>query len=319
MTYLRNTVILAKAETTEGTDSVPTGASNALLVANCTIDPWISQNAKRDLVRGYFGGSQELVGPGYVRVAFDIELAGAGTATTAPPWSALMLACGYAGTAGASWYEHNPVSTFGASSSASIYYYLDGELHKLLGARGSWEMSGMVGERPVLRFTFIGKDGGVTAAANATPTLTAWQTPVVVSNDNSGQIKLGGSYSSGAISGGTGYTHKGLSLSSGNAVQFQPLVGTETVPITQREIKGQAALDLTAAQVASFHTDIKANTTTTFSWQHGSAAGNIVIFYGPVVQRVDPAIENLNGQALRGMGLRFCPSSGNDELKIITK
>ena len=37
--YIRQTVILAKIETVSGTDAVPTGAANALLISNMNITP----------------------------------------------------------------------------------------------------------------------------------------------------------------------------------------------------------------------------------------------------------------------------------------
>lgn len=317
--YIRNTVILAKVETAEGTDAVPTGSANAILVSDVTITPLDASTVNRDLIRGYFGGSQQLVGTASVKVEMTVELAGSGTATTAPSWGALLQGCGFSGTAGASWYEFNPVSSFGASSSVTLYYYLDGVLHKLLGSRGSFSASLLVGERPSARFTFVGRDGGVTAATNATPTLTSWQVPLVVTDTNTGDITLGVTYASGAFSSGTAYPSKGLGFNIGNTVQYQPLLGAENVIITQRDVTGAMSLDLTAAQVASFHADVKANTTTTLGLTHGTAAGNILMVYGPVVQRVNPSVENLNGQALHAYELRFLPSSGNDELKIITK
>ena len=37
--YVRNSAILAKVEGTYGTDSTPTGAANAVLVSNLSINP----------------------------------------------------------------------------------------------------------------------------------------------------------------------------------------------------------------------------------------------------------------------------------------
>ena len=66
--YARNALILAKVETTAGVDAVPTGAANALLVANLTINPLKANNVSRDLIRPFFGGSEQLVGTATVGV-----------------------------------------------------------------------------------------------------------------------------------------------------------------------------------------------------------------------------------------------------------
>lgn len=317
--YIRNTVILAKIEATEGSDPTPTGAANAILVSDVTITPLQANNVDRALVRGYFGGSEQLVGTANIMCEFTVELAGSGTATTPAAWGPLLQGCGFAQTVGASWVAYDPISTFGANSSVTIYYHLDGNLYKMVGARGTFTVAMGIGERPVMKFTFTGKDAGVTAASNATPTLTAWQKPVVITDANTADVSLGVSYASGANSGGTAYTSKGLELDIGNTVAFTALLGAENVDISAREVTGKVSLDLTAADVATFMTAVKANTTTTLGLTHGTAAGNIIVIYAPVVQRINPGIEDLNGRLLHTYDLRLCPSVGNDEIKIVTK
>lgn len=320
--YLRNTVILAKLESTYGTDATPTGASDAMLISNVSINPLVAQNVNRDIVRGFFGGSEQLVGTAYVEASFDIELAGSGTPTTPTQWGRLLQACGMAQTVQAASVDYTPISVFGASSSLTIYYYLDGQLHKLLGARGTFSLNMRIGERPTLRFRFIGLYGGLTAASNATPTLTGFRTPLVITNPNTGQLKLGAvSYvsSTGNITPGTAYTSRGLTLDIGNNLVYQPLLGVETVEITQREATGNISLDLSAAQAVTFMADVLANTTTALGITHGGASGNTIVVHSPVVQLIEPSVDDVNGQALHAYNLRLVPSAGNDELRIVTR
>ena len=320
---IRNTVILAKIETTAGTDSTPTGGSNAILVSDVTINPLQASNVDRGLVRGYFGGSDQLVGANSVECSFTVELAGSGTPTTAPAWGALLKACAMTETVQTASVDYTPISTFAVSGTAvTIYYYLDGALHKLLGARGTFTLAMGVGERPVLRFRFIGKNGGLTAATNATPTLTAWRTPLAVTDTNSGDILLGAvtyTAATGVVAAGTAYTSRGLQLDVGNNLVFQPLLGAETVEITQREVTGSLSLDLTAAQSVTFMTDVLANTTTALGFTHGTTAGNIIVLHAPVVQRLDPGVEDVNGQVMQTYSVRLLPSAGNDELRIVSR
>src|SRR5512139_1458010 len=155
--YIRNTVLLAKLEPTYGSDPTPTGAANAILVSDVTITPLNANNVNRDLIRGYFGGSSQLVGTANVEVQFTVELAGSGTATTPPAWGPLLEACGFSKTVQTASVDYTPISTFGASTAATLYYYLDGVLHEVNGARGTFTMDMIVGERPVMRFRFLGK------------------------------------------------------------------------------------------------------------------------------------------------------------------
>lgn len=316
--YIRNTAILAKVETTEGTDATPTGAANALLVSDVSINPLSAQNVSRDLIRSYFGGSEQLVGTAYKEVGFTVELAGSGTAATAPAWGALMQACGFAETVGATWVGYAPAAP-SAQKSTTIYYYDDGVLHKLLGAKGTFRLSAAVGGRPTLAFTFIGLDGGDSAAPNPSTTLTPWKRPAVVTNANSGDVSFGGTYASGAVTGGTAYTSRGLELDLGNAVNFTPLLGGEYVDITAREVTGSMQLDLTAAQEVTFMGNVKANTTQAVSLEHGTAAGGIVGIYMAAAQLINPSKQEVNGRRLIGYDLRSVPVAGNDDLIIYTK
>lgn len=316
--YIRNTAMLAKIETVEGTDSVPTGAANALLISEVTVNPLNAQNVSRDLIRNYFGGSEQLVGTAYKEVSFTVELAGSGTAGTAAPWGALLVACGFLETDDAAYVSYAP-DTPANQKSATIYYYDDGVLHKLLGAKGNVRVGKAIGARPTLQFSFIGKDGGETAVAVPSTTLTGWKKPLVITDANSGDIKLGGAYAAAVVTGGTAYPSRGLELDVGNAVQFTPLLGAEYVDITAREVTGSVQFDLTAAQEVSFMTSVKANTTQTMSLEHGSAAGAIVGLHMAAVQFINPSKQELNGRRLIGFDVRSVPNTGNDDILIYTK
>lgn len=315
--YTRNSAILAKIETTSGTDAVPTGSANAILVSNLTANPLVSNTIDRDLIRPYFGASEQLTGTVYKEINFDVELAGSGTAGAAPAWGPLLLACAFAETvnAGVS-VDYTPITD--AQKSLTIYYYRSGVLHKLLGARGDCTLRAGVGTRPVFAFRFMGLDGGMSATSNPSQTLTAWKTPLSVSDANTGDLTFGCTYAAGALSGGTTYPSRGLELPFGNAVGHTALLGGEDIDVTDRQIGGTVELDLTAAQEVSFMTDIKANSTQSLGLVHGTAAGNKVLLYMPAVQFITPEESDLNGRALCRYGMRVTPgASGNDELRIV--
>ena len=321
---IRKTVILAKLETAYGTDPTPAGATDALLVSNQTINPLVANNVDRGTLTGNLGSSEQLVGTNYVECSFDVDLAGSGTPTTAPAWGKLLKACGFAETTQTASVDYTPISDISGvtNTSLTIYYYLDGELYKLLGTRGSFSIEAGVGERPVLRFRFIGRNGGITAAANATPTLTAWRTPQVVTDGNTGDLTMGAltyTAATGVVSGGASFVSRGVRVDVANNVVFQPLLGGETVEIAQRDPTGTVSLDLTAAQAVTAMADVLANTTTGMALTHGTTAGNIVVLHAPKVQRINPGMEDLNGNALHTYALRLLPNTGNDELRIVSR
>jgi len=314
--YARNAAILAKIETTYGTDPVPTGAANAMLISNLSVNPLNANNVSRDLIATYFGGSEQLVGTAFLEASFDIELAGSGAAGTAPAWGALLRACGFAEAITASTrVDYTPITS--AIESATIYYHDDGVLHKLLGARGTFDIKMGVGERPVLSFKFQGLDGGISAVANPALTLTAFKTPLVVTDANTGDVTIGCTYSAGVLTGGTAYTSRGLQVSMGNAVTFTPLLGGETIDLTNREATGHIDLDLTAANEVTFMATVKANTKQGIGIVHGTTAGYKVLLHAPAAQLINPSKQDVNGRRLVGYDLRLVPSAGNDELRIV--
>lgn len=324
--YIRNSAILAKVETTYGTDANPTGAANAVLVSNLSITPLNAQNISRDLIRPYFGGSEQLIGSASVEVAFDVEFQSSGSMTTPtlPAWEPLLQACGYmagVGTAGQR-VEYGLESDYGNLKSVTIHYHDDGVRHKLLGARGTCSINLEVGDRPVFSFKFVGLDGGVQAVATPSVTLTAYKTPLVVTDPSTGALALGCTYAAGALSGGTEYVSRGLSLDLGNTVEYIDLLGTasasgQTVEITQREVVGKVAFDLTAANEVSFMASVKAATLQSLGLVHGTTAGYKMLIYAPAVQLINPRKEDVNGRRVIGFDLRILPSAGDDDLKIV--
>jgi hypothetical protein len=155
--------------------------------------------------------------------------------------------------------------------------------------------------------------------AAAALTLTAWRAPLVVTDANSGDVRLGGSYAAGVVTGGTAHTSRGLELDLGNAVNFTPLLGGEFIDLTARTITGTAQLFLTAAQEVTFMGTVKANTTTTMSLEHGSVAGAIVGIHMAAAQLINPSKQEINGRRLIGFDVRSVPVAGIDDLIIYTK
>ena len=75
----RKRLILAKIETTYGTDSAPAG-TDAVLVRALDVTPLEADVVSRDLIRPYYGNSDQLLANTRVRCSFEVELAGSGTA-----------------------------------------------------------------------------------------------------------------------------------------------------------------------------------------------------------------------------------------------
>jgi hypothetical protein len=93
----RKRLILAETESSYGVDPSPDGA-DAILVRDLNITPQQSDVVNRDLVRPYLGASEQLLANTRVECTFSVELAGSGTAGTAPRFGKVLKACALAET-----------------------------------------------------------------------------------------------------------------------------------------------------------------------------------------------------------------------------
>lgn len=317
---VRDAIILSKAEVTYNTDSTPSAAANALQVSDYTLDPLNAQNVKRDLVRAFLGGAEELVGDRYIAAQYSVELAGSGTAGTAPAWAPQLLACGFAETLTAL-TRADYTLTSGAFGSLTNYYHDSGVKHLGTGTRGNAQFKLELGGRPMIDLSMLSIHNNETAVAQPAGTFTAFKTPEAVTNANTADVTLGCTHAAAvapALAGGTVYPSKGLSINLGNVVAHASLLGDESIVISDREVTGTMTLKVTAAQEVSLMADVRAATLTSIGMVHGTVAGRKVLVFMPYCQLINPKKSEEKGQRLITFDFRATPSAGNDELRIVT-
>jgi len=324
--YTMNDVIQVQKEVTYGVDPGTWLATHAMLVSNVQCNPLVSQNVPRDLLRNYFGASEHLVGSVYKTISFDVEFQHSGTAGTAAAWDVLLQMCNCAAGAVLATPARVEHSLNAASDQASgtIRYFDDGALHLLLGAKGDVTFEFPVGGRPIFKFSFTGLDGDDTAVATPATDYTAFKSPLLFSDVNTGALTLGCTYATGALSAGTEYVSGGLTFNLGNKVEFIDLLGTASTPgqrveITGRESTGKLSLELTAANVATFMDTVRANTTQSLGIVHGVTAGFKLLMFLPKIQLLNPALGEVSGRRMNDFDFRALTSStsGLDEFKLV--
>jgi hypothetical protein len=317
--YLRNFVLLAKSEVTYGLDPTPTGLANAMLCSKPEITPLSAQNVPRDILRGFMGAAEQLPGAMFAECSFDIELVGSGVVATAPACAPLLLACGFAETiTAATRVDYTLVST--AFGSVTFYWYDDGLLHKVTGARGDVSIGVTSDGIPMLSFKFKGLYNAPTAVANATPTLTAFKTPLVATDTNTADLNLGCTHAAvvaPALAAGTAYPSLGLTCSPSNKVEYTGLIGGESVEIGDREGSCNFQLEVTAAQEVTLQAAVAAATLTSVGIVHDTRAGYKSLIFLPYVQMINPRKAVLNGKRMVQYDGRVTPSAGNDELRLV--
>lgn len=302
----RKGALLAKIESVYGTDPVPTGAANAVLFSDFDLKPMEMETVDRNNIRPFLGNNEQLPTGLYCKIDFTVEAAGAGAAGTAPAYGPLLRMCGMSETISAGVdVTYAPVS--GAFESGTIYFNLDGVLHKLTGARGTVSLEFPRNQRPALKFSFTGLFNTIADAVSPTVTLTAWKTPLAVNRTNTPTLTLHGY--AGLVD--------SLSIDVANQVVFRSLIGgQENVLITDRKPAGRIVMEAVSVAAKDWWTTIKAITTGTLQLIHGTTAGNKVQIDAPKVQIIRPSYSDSDGIAMLNADLVLAPNAGNDEFTI---
>lgn len=301
----RRRTILAKTEVTYGVDPTPTGSANAILIRNLNVTPLNAEVVSRDLVRAYLGNSEQLIASKHVQLDFEVEMAGSGTAGTAPAYNVLLKACGLAETDGASDVVYSPVSSgFG---SATIYFNIDGILHKVTGARGNVEFTIAARAIPVMKFTFTGIYNAPSDAALPSVDYSAFQTPLAANTSNTTDFEF---FSFAGVL-------ESLTLNLGNQINYRSLIGSESVIMTDRQVSGTAVFEAPLTASKDFFAAALASTLGNLTITHGTVSGNKFQIESTRIDIANPTYTDNNGIHMLSVPFVAVPSSsGNDEISF---
>lgn len=302
----RKRLILAKTESTYGTDSTPAG-TDAVLVRSLEVTPLESDVVSRDLIRPYLGNSDQLLANSRVLCSFEVELAGSGTAGTAPRYDALLKACGMSATIVASTsVTYAPVSA--SFSSCTIVYNVDGVQHKLTGARGTVTMNCELGQIPTLQFEMTGIYNAPTDTAQPAVTYSNQATPLIFKEGNTSAFQF--------------FSYAGclnsVSFNLANEIIYRELIGcTKEVIITNRAPAGDVSIEAPTIATKDFFTLALGSTTGNLTFLHGTTAGNRVTFTAPQVDITQPSYTDQDGiQMLQLPYVALPTSAGNNEFSL---
>lgn len=304
--FWKSKALLAKIETTYGTDAAPTGAANAILAMNVNLTPMDGEDVKRDIERPQFGADPMIPAALRSQISFDVEAVGSGTLGTAPGWGPLIRACAVAQVLTATTkVEYTPVTD--NPESASIYFNIDGTQHVLLGSRGTFQFKLGAQGIPMLSFTFTGLFTLPTAVAKPTVDYSAFQAPQIASAANTPLFTVGG----------TALVLRDFTMDAGIDVQARMLIGQETIRIVDRAESISAAVEAVALATYNPFTTAQNQTPQAIALQHGTVVGRKFRLDVAAAQqmRLSGYAENQN---IVEWPLSFVPlpTAGNDQWKI---
>ncbi|MEX0841716.1 MAG: hypothetical protein WD039_05465, partial [Xanthobacteraceae bacterium] len=299
-------VILAKIEAVYATDPVPTGAANALLMTDVTIAPMEGDSVSRNLARPYMGAQEEFAVGLHMVLSGSTELVGSGSAGVAPAWGPLARACGLAEVIAADTsVAYNPVSE--SHESISLYFWIGATRHVLKGCRGTAVLTITAQGIPVIRWTFTGLYAEPSEVAQAAPTLTSWQRPVVATKTNTPTFTVGG----------VAMVLRNFELDLACSVERRLLIGKEEILIVDRA--ESIAAQVEAVPLTTFNPFAKASDMSNLavSIVHGTVAGHISNIAAPTCQMQRPTgYENQQNILEWPLRLTPKPSAGNDQFTL---
>jgi hypothetical protein len=305
----KKSLILAVLQAGLGVAGVPTAADNAILVRNISAKPLEAEWASLDYVRPYFGNSKQLATTQHAELDFEVAMAGSGVPGAAPAWDPLMQACSFAATVtdGVS-VAYNPISSDPAR--ITLFYFLDGLLHKLTDALGSVSFDLTAKSVPTMKFHFVGVYNSVVDQAFPVGAdFTKFVDPVAVNKLNVAAWSLHGY--SGPL--------QALTMDIAATLTWNSRVTTEGVDFTDRQPTGSITMELPSIAAKDWFSTIRSGTTGALSITQGMTAGNIVQFDAPKVQLTAPTYSDDANVAMLGATLSLNPNVGDDELTITVK
>jgi len=306
-------ILLAKEEATYGDDPSPVVGSNAIDAEKISIS-YEGDVLERNPVRGYLSPVEPAgVGKRNIKISFDVELKGSGVAGTAAKIGDLLEACGFAETVSAgSAVSYAPSS--GTVKSVTLYLYdLQDSgsciLHKVKGARGTFQLNAAAGQIAKLSFTFYGLYAiPVDAAAPSAPTYGSTKPAIVES-------------ATFTLNGVTSLVVNEVSLDMQNNVvaadDISAATGISQFALTGRKPSGKFTPEAVLLATYDFWTEWVNATARAVSLIVGATAGNIVTISAPKITLDSVGTGDKSGILTRDLPFRASASSGNDEVSII--
>lgn len=304
----RKKALLAKKETTYGTDATPTGALNAIQTRNLTIEPLNGDQLEFDVDSESLGAKAASMVGKHVKVTFDVAFAGSGTVATAPAWGVLMLGAGHTETiTAATDVQYQPKDT--DTDSLTLWVLVGRTLHKVTGARGSVSLSTRKREYPWLQFEFTGLFNPVVdQAASLGTVLAAFIKPQPFRADTV-EFELG-AYLAGL--------HE-LTVTFGQQVEFYEHSEEEQVMQVDRKASWQGTLEEPDVGTHNFYDDVNLDTQMAFSYVHGTVAGNICEVSAAATQLLAPSRSDEQGIAALQLNGPFIQSGSTPEYTITVR
>ena len=310
MALTRKRFLIAKSESTYGTDSTPVGGTDAVQVTDLEVTPIEADNIATPSLQGFIGNSTRstLVANKRVSVTFGVELSGSGTAGTAPAYGPLLKACGLSETVVAD----TSVTYAGVSSSfdsASIYCFYDGTRHKITGCRGTVTFNLVGGQFAAASFEMTGIYNDPDDTALSGTFTVANQAAALEVNDTN--------VTTSTFHGVTNVRIESFDLALNNNVIYKESLSNKEILIVDRQPGGTTVLEAPAVGTTDYFAKAVGVAQASSSIVLGATGGNIITMTMPQTDITGVSYGDTNGVINLSIPYLALPStSGNDEISI---
>jgi hypothetical protein len=244
-----------------------------------------------------------------VSVTFDVELAGSGTAGTAPAFGPLLKSCGLSETIVSSTsVTYAPVSS--SFSSATIYCFYDGTRHKITGALGTVSFNMTAGQFAVASFNFIGIYNAPDGTSLSGSFTVANQAAAIEVNDTN--------VTTATFHGVTSSRIESFDLAMNNELLYKETASNKEVLITNRAPGGTAVIEAPAVGTTDFFAKAVASATGATTIVLGATSGNIVTVNAAQTDITGCSYADTNGVIALSMPYLALPTTaGNNEMSLV--
>ena len=278
-----------------GTDLLEGGTpGQAIQTTGLEITPLEGEEIERELDDGKSGGKPMIMSGIHVKLSGSVEAAGSGEAVTPVKYQSILQCAGRSVEVGTTEVKYNRI-TDNSEPDATFYYFNDGSLHKLVGARATSGASLKVGELPTFTFEITGLYGGVVEQGMpATPDFSGFETPLKVGHENT-TFTLDG----------TEYPMFEFEYEENAEVSYSENTIDEEIDITDWKPDGTMVIEAPALSDFDPFSIATSNAQLPIAITHGLTEGNIVSITSSAIQLGKPAYGDREGKLTISMPFRF--------------
>ena len=175
-------LLLAKLETTYGTDPSPSATADVIQVVGGSINADIKKEVVEIEEAGYYEPTNILSAGITPALSFDVYFKGSGTGDTPPQIGRLIKACGFSETIDSTnlKVEYDALGVGTEWDSITAYLYRGDALEKIFGGRGTFKITAEAGKPLIGSFEFKGSNGSVASSTYPSFTVSETTTPPIV-------------------------------------------------------------------------------------------------------------------------------------------